>query len=189
MKPFRRRRRGRVTATFDQDEAHLVANLCAQVVELLRDRNAESQSSPDPLAQLVGMDGPVLPPEDPVLARLLPDAYRDDADDAAEFRRYTERSLTNAKVENAQQVISSLAGGGMAADSSADVEVELDAGSVLAWLRALTDVRLALAVRLGIETDDDVERLSVTDDEAEQSLNGVYEWLGFVQESLVHAAG
>lgn len=193
MKPFRRRWRGRVQATFESAEAHLLANLSAQVVELLRDRSGESESSADPLATQLGMGGPALPPEDPVLRRLLPDAYRDDADDAAEFRRFTEQSLVSSKVANAEVLIESLRAGGLdegpvaEGDDGAEVEVELDPAQVQAWLRALTDVRLALAVRLGIETDEDLARIEASDDDAEIAFGDVYDWLGFVQESLVVA--
>lgn len=188
MKPFRRRRRGSITATFEQNEAQLVANLAAQVVELLRDRNGESESSADPLASMIGMGGPALPPEDPVLARLLPDAYRDNEDDSSEFRRYTEQSLTSAKVGYAEAMISTLVEGGMDESSARSVEVELNDEQVLTWLRALTDVRLALAVRLGIESDSDALRLAESDDEAQLAMADVYDWLGFIQETLVQAA-
>jgi hypothetical protein len=194
VKPFRRRRRGRVHATFESAEAHLLANLSAQVVELLRDRHGESESSADPLAAQLGMGGPALPPEDPVLRRLLPDAYRDDEDDAAEFRRFTEQSLVSSKVANAEVLIETLHAGGLddspvagADDDGREVEVELDPAQVQAWLRALTDVRLALAVRLGIETDEDLERIEQSEDEAVLAFGDVYDWLGFVQESLVVA--
>uniref|UniRef100_UPI003517F6D1 DUF2017 family protein n=1 Tax=Aeromicrobium sp. TaxID=1871063 RepID=UPI003517F6D1 len=113
MRPFKRRRRGGVVAVFEPDEAHVLANLAGQVVELLRDRNGASESDPDPLAVQLGMGGPSLPPEDPVLRRLLPDAYGDDAEESAEFRRFTERSLTSAKVENAERLIASLEAGGL----------------------------------------------------------------------------
>ena len=49
-----------------------------------------------------------LPPEDPVLARLLPDAYRDDPEAAGEFRRYTEQDLRSGKVAAAQTVLATL---------------------------------------------------------------------------------
>lgn len=188
MKPFRRRRRGSITATFQQNEAQLVANLAAQVVELLRDRHGESESDTDPLAAMVGMGGPMLPPEDPVLARLLPDAYRDDPEEAADYRRFTEQSLTSAKVSNAETMINSLVEGGMSEAGTRNVEVELDDAQVMSWLRALTDVRLALAVRLGIETDEDVDRLAELEDEAQLAMADVYDWLGYVQETLVLAA-
>ncbi|MET1037487.1 MAG: DUF2017 domain-containing protein [Aeromicrobium sp.] len=192
MKPFKRRRRGGITATFEIAEAHLLATLSGQVVELLRDRNAADESDADPLAAQLGMGGPSLPPEDPVLQRLLPDAYRDDPDDAGEFRRFTERSLTSAKVLNAETLIGSLVDGGltfgeMPSEDDDPVEVELDADEVQAWLRALTDVRLSLAVRLGIESEEDTELVAQSDDEAVAAMSDIFEWLGYVQETLISA--
>ena len=192
MKPFKRRRRGGITATFEIGEAHLLANLSGQVVELLRDRNGTEESDSDPLAAQLGMGGPSLPPEDPVLRRLLPDAYRNDQEDSGEFRRFTERSLTSAKVLNAETLIGSLVDGGLTfgelPDEDGDpVEVELDADEVQAWLRALTDVRLSLAVRLGIETDEDTMLVAQSDDEAVAAMSDIFEWLGYVQETLVAA--
>ncbi|MCL8251480.1 DUF2017 domain-containing protein [Aeromicrobium fastidiosum] len=196
MKPFKKRRRGGISATFEIGEAHLLANLAGQVVELLRDRNGAEESDADPLAAQLGMGGPSLPPEDPVLQRLLPDAYRDDPDDAGEFRRFTERSLTSAKVLNAETLIGSLVDGGLTfgelpdeltGDEGDRVEVELDAGEVQAWLRALTDVRLSLAVRLGIETDDDAFHVAQSEDAAIAAMSDIFDWLGYVQETLVSA--
>lgn len=186
MKPFRRRRRGWVIATFDPDEANVLVSLAGQIVELLRDRNGAEQSSPDPLGSALGVGGPSQRPDDPVLQRLLPDAYADDAEEAAEFRRFTERSLTSTKVDNAEQLIGSFILGGF--DSSGppvEVEVELDHTGVQAWLRALTDIRLAVAIRMGIETDEDVLLAQHSDDPDVRAMCGVYDWLGYVQESLV----
>lgn len=196
MKPFKRRRRGGLLATFEPGEAHVIASLTSQVVELLRDRNGESASDPDPLAGELGLSGgPSLPPDDPVLRRLLPDAYRDDSGEAAEFRRFTERSLTSAKVANAETVLATLKDAGLdetsfdeeAAEEQEPLEVELDAEAVQAWLRTLTDVRLSLAVRLGIETDEDAMLLHQSDDEAVLAMAELYDWLGYVQETLVTA--
>lgn len=190
MKPFKKRRRGGITATFESGEAHLLASLSGQVVELLRDRNGADESTADPLATQLGMGGPSLPPEDPVLQRLLPDAYRDDEEDAGEFRRFTERSLTSAKVLNAEALIGSLVDGGLtfgAAPDEVQVEVELDDDEVQSWLRALTDVRLSLAVRLGIEEEDDVLLVAQSEDEAIAAMSEIYDWLGYVQETLIAA--
>jgi hypothetical protein len=178
VKPFKRRRRGGITATFEIAEAHLLANLSGQVVELLRDRNGPDESDADPLAAQLGMGGPSLPPEDPVLQRLLPDAYRDDPDDAGEFRRFTERSLTSAKVLNAETLIGSLVDGGltfgeMPSEDDDPVEVELDDDEVQAWLRALTE--------------EDTELVAQSDDEAVSAMSDIFEWLGFVQETLISA--
>lgn len=192
MRPFKRRRRGGLVATFDPAEARVLASLAAQVVELLRDRNGTPEADPDPLAAQLGLGGPSLPPEDPVLQRLLPDAYRDDVEEAAEFRRFTERSLTSSKVANAETLIGALVAGGFdpdAGDPSSEgaVEVELGDADVQAWLRSLTDIRLSLAVRLGIESDDDVASVALSDDDATRAMHDVYDWLGYVQESLVIA--
>jgi hypothetical protein len=192
MKPFKRRRRGGITATFELGEAHLLASLSSQVVELLRDRNGAAESSADPLAAQLGMGGPSTPPEDPVLQRLLPDAYRDDPDDAGEFRRFTERSLTSAKVANAEALIGSLIDGGLnfgapPEEDGDPIEVELDDAEVQAWLRALTDVRLSLAVRLGIENDEDTMLVAESDDDAVAAMSDIYDWLGYVQETLIGA--
>lgn len=189
MRPFRRRRRGGVVATFEPEEAYVLANLAGQVVELLRDRNGAPESDPDPLALQLGMGGPSLPPEDPVLRRLLPDAYGDDAEESAEFRRFTERTLTSAKVANAEALIGSLRAGGLDLDDEEGpeqvVEVELDEGEVQAWLRSLTDIRLSIAVRLGIDSDDDALAVAESEDPAVQAMSDVYDWLGYVQETLV----
>lgn len=192
MKPFKKRRRGGITATFESGEAHLLASLSGQVVELLRDRNGADESTADPLATQLGMGGPSLPPEDPVLKRLLPDAYRDDEEGAGEFRRFTERSLTSAKVANAETLIGSLIDGGLTfgatlAEDEEPIEIELDDHEVQAWLRALTDVRLSLAVRLGIEEDEDILLVAQSEDEAIAAMSEIYDWLGYVQETLIAA--
>ncbi|MFT4299161.1 MAG: DUF2017 domain-containing protein [Aeromicrobium sp.] len=187
---FRRRRKGRVTAVFDPREAALLASLARQMVELLRDRHGEAVADADPLAAQLGLNGPSLPPEDPVLRRLLPDAYADDPDESGEFRRYTEQSLTAAKVSNAEAVIAALVVGGFDPDAGdiagqGDVDVELGPEAAMSWLKSLTDIRLALAVRLGIETEEDADLAMHTSDEGRRAMGEVYEWLGYVQESLV----
>lgn len=190
MKPFKKRRRGGISATFESGEAHLLASLSGQVVELLRDRNAADESTADPLAAQLGMGGPSLPPEDPVLHRLLPDAYRNDEEDSGEFRRFTERSLTSAKVANAEALIGSLVDGGLTFGAAPDedpIEVELNDDEVQAWLRALTDVRLSLAVRLGIEDEQDTVLVAQSEDEAIAAMSEIYDWLGYVQETLIAA--
>lgn len=189
MTPFKRRRRGGLVATFDPAEAAVLVNLAGQVVELLRDRNGEQASDPDPLMGELGFTGPAVAPDDPVLRRLLPDAYRDNPDDAAEFRRFTESALTSAKVGNAERLIQSFEAAGFvpAGENEQAIEVELDADTVQAWLRSLTDIRLSLAIRLGIENEEDAMLLAQSSDEAEVAMSELYDWLGYVQETLVRA--
>lgn len=192
MKPFKRRRRGGLVSTFTSAEAHLLANLAGQVVELLRDRNGAAESDADPLAVQLGMGASAVPPEDPVLARLLPDAYRSSEEDSGEFRRLTERSLTSTKVHHAEVLIESLIDGGLTfatpiEDDGADVEVELNADAVQSWLKSLTDIRLSLAVRLGIENEEDAMLVGESSDEAIVAMSEIYDWLGYVQETLIAA--
>lgn len=199
MTPFRRRR-GRVETTFELEEGKMLANLASQVVELLHDRNGPPESDADPLAVEVGMSGSLQPPEDPVLRRLLPDGYLDDDEESAEFRRYTEQSLTVAKVENARAVLTALDDAGVNDNpKNGKLEIELNDNAIPPWLRALNDIRLSLAVRLGIDSEDDLDDLDEADahahdddDDAEGSqkmMREVYLWLGYVQESLVNALG
>lgn len=118
-------------------------------------------------------------PEDPALARLLPDAYRDDAEAAGEFRRFTEHSLRTAKQENARIVLDTLpAGGG---------SVKLSGEQAQSWLRALNDVRLALGVRLGVTEEFEQQWQDLDPADPRTAAFEVYAWLGGVQESLVQA--
>ena len=209
---FERTRGGGAHAHFEDVEARMLASLAAQVVELVRNGAAqpgvvdEDPDAGDPLAALVGMgaDSPLARPDDPALARLLPDGYSGDeseATDAADFRRYTEPGLRELKASNAATVITSLleAGadltglgsepreddGSEDAGQSAGVDVELDAAEVDGWLRCLTDIRLALGTRLGVEQDDDERWEQLPDDDPDKAMHEVYDWLAFVQETLL----
>jgi Domain of unknown function (DUF2017). len=71
--------------------------------------------------------------------------------------------------------------------------VRLDDGTLAAWLTALTDVRLVLGERLGLRSDADAEELQAALDDADDSdprawLAAVYDFLTWLQETLVHAA-
>src|SRR6266851_1147502 len=74
-----------VAARFARPEAAIIRDLVEQVVELVEPSSEADRSGRDPeadeLARMVGMSaGPAEDaelPDDPVLARLLPDAYRD----------------------------------------------------------------------------------------------------------------
>ncbi|WIE57634.1 MULTISPECIES: DUF2017 family protein [Curtobacterium] len=111
---------------------------------------------------------------DPISERMFPDAYPGDDEASAEFRKYTQSDLLTQKTTNASIVHDWLTG---TRDGSLDVEDEQ------AWLRTLTDLRLTIADRLGIEDADDEERSVEAD--AGVGLRDVYDWLGYVQEHLV----
>ena len=187
MTPFRRRRRGRVTATFEPYEAALLSTLAGQIVELLSDRVGTGESDPDPLVADLGLGGERTPPDDAVLARLLPSAYEDE-EDAAEFRRYTEKSLSQGKISHARAIIAGLSPAADDATEQDEVELELDEADQQAWLRGLTDIRLALATRLGIEDDADTALFEANEVPDElRAMYDIYNWIGYVQETLVQS--
>lgn len=166
-----------VTARLTADEAEILRDLAGQLIEMLADRVGETGSEPTNvlLAQL-GIGGGETAPLDPALARLLPDAYRGDDEAASDHRQLTERGLVDRKVENAQLVRASID----SADSP--VVVRLDPRGVQAWLRTLTDLRLTIAARLEIEEDGDQGR---ADDDSDLAMLAIYDWLGYLQGSLV----
>lgn len=166
-----------VTARFARAEAAIIRDLVGQVVELVVADIPATET--DDLAAMVGISDSSAVPDDPVLARLLPDGYRDDPEAASDFRRFTETSLRSAKVESAQMLLQSLpAGGG---------RVKLSQEQAEAWLRSLNDVRLALGVRLGVTDDFDALNDDVAADDPRHAYVQVYQWLAFLQESLVSA--
>ena len=168
---FRRTATGRLVGRFDEVERGVLTALVTQVLELV-----EPHGEVDPLADLVGIDPQARRPDDPALLRLLPDAYSGDDEASGQFRRFTERSLRGLKAANAQTVLDCLERSGE--------KVTLSQPEAQSWLLCLTDVRLALAVRLGIESDD---WQRPADDAPDAPQFHVYDWLTYLQETLVLA--
>ena len=187
---FQRRRGGGAVATFTGFEADLLRSLASQLVELLRNEVAAPHPGDDPLEQMLDFSGPTTEPEDPVLARLFPNAYPDDEEAAGEFRRYTESALRDSKARAAVEVIETLEEAGLPVELAEDglvVDVELDAEATGTWLRSFTDIRLALATRLGIEDDDEDYWAALPDDDPRAHVFDIYQWVGYLQETLVAA--
>lgn len=124
---------------------------------------------------------------DPAVARLVPDAYRDDAEAAKDFRAMTERDLLDRRRQDAGDVLTSLREASTLPEEPSEElleevrEVRLDPDSVQAWLRCLAAIRLVLATRLGISSEEDHD--------ADDPRFGVYEWVGYRLDGLVQAAG
>jgi hypothetical protein len=177
-----------VSATFHTVEVELLRSLVGQLLELVHDAQPAPADADDPLAAALALGDDPDRPTDPVLLRLFPDAYADD-EQSAEFRRYTERGLREAKSSAAASVLASLATpepeGKRATPDKLDLR--LDGEQATAWLRTLTDLRLALGTRLGVEEGDEDHWDSLDDDDPRAYVHHVYEWLGFVQETLVRA--
>lgn len=172
---FERQDDGTLDVLLEPFEQVILASLLDQISHLLAPDEPMTPAD-DPLSALLNLhpDLPVAAPSDPVLARLLPDAYRDDVNKSAEFRRYTETDLRREKVRRIAHVRAALTG--------LDEPMTVAVAEAEDWLRALNDLRLALGTRLGV-TDEGQD--DVSDDEA--PVREVYDWLGWLQESLLRA--
>ena len=177
------RRSGEVVVKVDRVEAGVLTSVVGDLLDLLAGDEPDGEvGQQDPLAAMVGLPtGPVERPSDPALARLLPDAYGDDDEAAAEFRRYTETDLRAGKRATATIVLACLAptlerGG----------KVALDREQADAWLTCLNDLRLVLGTRL--EVTEETE-LDVPDDDPRAQPLLIYGWLGWLQESLLASMG
>ena len=188
----RHRRSGRVIATFTGFEADLLRSLASQMVELLRNERAEPAApTADAFeAMMAEFSGATTIPEDPVLARLFPTAYTDDEESAADFRRFTESGLRDGKAAAAGSIIDTLEDAGLPPELTEDglvIDVELTHAEAEAWMRAFTDIRLALATRLGVEAGDEHYWHSLPDDDPRAQAHDIYEWVGYLQETVVEA--
>jgi hypothetical protein len=173
---FRRTIGGRIVLRADEVERAILADLVGQLVELV---TPTDDPEADPLARIVGIDPDAERPDDPALARLFPDAYADDEEAAHEFRRFTERSLRESRLAHARTVLDGLA-------RSGDKVVVSDAEAA-SWLGTLNDLRLTLASRLGIDEDTHDLMAEMPQDDPAFAVLHVYDWLTFLQETLVHA--
>lgn len=164
-------------AQFADSEKEVLLNLCEQIIELLAERT--DHGNDDPLAAMVGITSHDSPPEDDVLHRLLPNAYADSVD-SSEFRRYTESTLRAKKQAHAVVMRIHL-------KSSEDGTVDLDHDNANAWLGAINDIRLALGVRLKVESNSNEHLEILAPDDPLRGVYAVYTWLGWLQESLLSA--
>lgn len=204
-----RRHGDRLVADLDEHERAVVAGLCLQVASLVE---PATQAKGEPLdtfdaivAGLGGLEGLTTDsapdrtegvgvpdrsfgsPEDrdPALDRLFPTGNREDEEEAAEFRRFTEQGLRSRKHANLMSTVRTL-------DAVEDDEWVLTRAQAPAVMIALTDVRLVMGERLGLRTDEDAERLEEIARDLEQDdpavfALGVYDFLTWLQESLTAA--
>ena len=164
-------------AQFADSEKEVLLNLCEQIIELLAERT--DHGNDDSLAAMVGITSHDSPPEDDVLHRLLPNAYADSVD-SSEFRRYTESTLRAKKQAHAVAMRIHL-------KSSEDGTIDLDHDNANAWLGAINDIRLALGVRLKVESNSNEHLEILAPDDPLRGVYAVYTWLGWLQESLLSA--
>lgn len=180
-------------AMLDESERAVVARIVADVALLLGaepfgmtspvDRDAGPTDEDALFAALGRISEHADDPDDPAVLVLLPHASRDDRDVAHEFRRLTEQDLRVHKTDRLRTMWEALS------DDGPDWLVPYD--EALATASALTDIRLVVASRLGVETEDDSELLRselATAVESDDGPAGRAEaeriWLGMLFESL-----
>ena len=190
-------------AELDQEERMVVARIVADVGLLLSGENfgmeipAQEEVEDELFRHLRGLEDALSDPQDPAVLRLLPNAAPTDREVADEFRRLTEADLRAVKVTRLRRMWEQLSEDGP--------EWEVPADEVMATAGALTDVRLVLASRLKIVTDDDATRLhqevalashametgaddALPIDPERVWLGMLYQALTWLQESLVEFA-
>ncbi len=170
----------------DAREASVLRSLVASVLGLLQDRAGSAPA--DDLAALTGLrTGHSAPPDDPTLARLLPDFHRtepggpdNDAADRADvngaLRSLHEPEIIDAKLAAGAVILHTVPEKGG--------KILLTPEHADAWLTGLNDVRLALGTALDI-TADMPEELPAEDPRAPHL--DVYHWLTWIQDSLLEA--
>lgn len=165
-KPFKAKK-GKLVARLGAQERTVLEFVCDELTLILADP-APGPDVPD-WAKDLGLSGVGAnreTPVDPVVARLLPDAYAD-PEQAAEFRRLTEASLRATKLAHIAVVREQL---------HHDPIVITE--QVRAWLAFLADARLMIGTRLDVSEDDSL--LPTSDPE-----HNLYLYLGYLQQSLV----
>jgi Domain of unknown function (DUF2017) len=111
---------------------------------------------------------------DPLVQRLFPAGYRDDAAAAADFRSLTQSSLQQERRDRYLQCREELPVDGG--------RLVLHADSAQRWLVVLNDMRLALGIRLGVSSEpfDDGDP-----DDSEWGARLAYNWLTAFQDNLL----
>lgn len=204
-------------ARLDETEREVVSQLAADVAELLGATPAQLAAGHDPAVDrdpweiagpgdfLAGLSGTPShapgpgEPDDPAVRRLLPTAS-DDAEVADEFRRLVQPDLRHLKIERLLALVRALR------DETGRLAVPANRADLLSG--ALVDIRLVLAERLGLDSDEAADELyrdltlishDVDDPEGEPVVGGqrgpaaalrlhlgsAYAALTWLQESLV----
>ncbi len=135
-----------VRIDFEAEEAGLLSVLANQFADVLREPELDDAA---------------------LLTRLFPDAYTDDPEAAADFRRFTRDELEERKIAAVTRI----------AETATAGTVVLDRDTCATWARGLNDVRMMVGTRLGIRTDDD--------EPGAGPLADIYGWLGELQWVLV----
>lgn len=167
-----------VVLRLEDNERSLMLTVFTDLAALLaEDEDAEGRPDSENWEARLGLvDRPR--PEDPALLRLFPDVDPLDEERSAEFRRLTEFDLAQAKAHNVRIIVAGLRRGSA---------ITLSREEVLAWMKGLNDLRLVLAVRLGIDTEEAQEDKYAHRgdlDESEELTLTLYDFLTWIQDRL-----
>jgi hypothetical protein len=116
-----------------------------------------------------------LPKVDPVTARLFPDAYGSE-DEQAAYQEMVGDQLRRDKLRALDAVDECL-------DAEGDLDLKLSDEDANIWLTVLNDLRLAIGARLDV-TEERMEQEVDEDDPDAPALTALH-WLGWIQESLL----
>ena len=147
-------RDGGVRLTLDENEASLLRSLVSEMQMLL-----EAD----------------VPPDDAVKRRLFPRAYEEDEDEET-FRDLVADDLATAKLDAVKIVRDALGPSGPS-------NLALGPDDISTWLRLLTDLRLAIGVRLDVTEETMSEEIDPDDPNA--PAFAVMHWLGWLQGSIL----
>lgn len=137
----------------DDAETAILRGLVTELRELIADQDAAT---------------------DPVIDRLFPNTY-EDPDEEAKYAEIIGDDLNTHKLEALDVV-------GAALDERG-TDVTLDDEGLDAWLASLTDMRLAIGTRLGV--DEETMSADVPPDHPNARAFAVLHWLGALQEGLL----
>ncbi len=186
-------RDGFAVAELDADERAVIARVVADVGLLLGEEpfgmEAEEPTVGDGdelFGFLQSLEAALADPDDPAVLRVLPNAAPTDREVASEFRRLTEPELRATKVARLKAMWLALSEDGP--------EWAVPEEDAMATAGALTDLRLVLASRLGVVTDEDATALHdeielaahavETGAAAELNVDPERVWLGMLYQAL-----
>lgn len=175
---------GQLVLELEAQETAILTNLVGQLLSLLQSHSSV-EFNPDPLFASLEVGGGDHLPEDPALARLLPNAYRND-EAATAFRRVTERGLINRKIEDTLTVSTAISAGSpdnANPDIANGTEVTINQETLGPWLRTITALRLSIAARIGLEQASDHDVLAADDEHASTLV--IYDWLAAIIDLML----
>jgi hypothetical protein len=125
-------------------------------------------------------------PGDPVHDRLYPRVYLDPTEEEAEgeWQRYLHDDLVAARLAAVDALVATLDRGTV---DDGVITTDLEPDEVDRWLSTLNDARLALGTRIGVSEERDLD--DVDEDDDERPAWEVYDWLTWMQASLLGALG